>query len=850
MRTRMLMMACLLARSAAPAGAAPLPYEHTEWPAGDVDLRRDSSPRLVEDCRSVAEWRMGVNGLLSDARFIPQPGTLRIPAGTGMYRYFASVDLGETPVLEIGVRRSSGKWSVDASLVESCWKAGARVFESPEGAAPGIYRIPLARITGWKGTAGSIGIAVNVGAGAEVDLGFLRLRRDPAAPPAPEPALRILRVDRRTRRQGDRALYTLTPLIRSDRSYAGMLSLEVLSLSGSKVASTQRKAALKPGENALPLSYALPLERTWTPEHPHRLRARIRFRGPAGACERTVRAGQPVLELAGGRLLVNGKDTIIRGMGYSPREGRWPLPNPEAVIAGDFRALRRMGCNAIKQWGRCPDAMLALAEEHGMFVLEGIGVCYDYPAPKHDAFVEARGDELAAILRAHRDSPAILCEAFGYELYGDDRKICQYVEALQQVARREAPEVLTTYAGLPNVIGWQLPVDIGSIQIYCGHDTKRLREELVRYRKSLAGRPLLVAEYGHHSRHVDPLLTYRAWQAEGNQMEWRTLLDAGAIGGFVFMWDDRGRPGKQADDKESFFGINDAADRPKMAYYFVGEMFGGFRMAEAPQRVTWPRDAVVLVSKSAPPALQWAAEDLVRTLPGARLAPSPEAPAPGPRILLGTPADNPSLRPLLAGRSLRAGEGLIRVRGEGGSEVVALAGGDAEGAALAAYKYLYLGWEKGLQKASGAPLTFEAADCPRSPIGEKRAWLVPDRAGAAGQCVAFDTQYTGVNLRGRCLAAGRADGPQQQVYLWIRVDHAGPAYYFINRGLSRYVAVDGAGEGWQWVPLRHATGPDQADGVVWESDDLDFDFYLRAHRAGKPVFLDTLVVTPDAEWKP
>ncbi len=835
------------------AAALPAP-EWVPWPDAPVNLRQDSSPRLIEDCSSVAEWRTGVTGLLSDEEYTPAPGTLRVPPETGIYRYFGVVDLEQTPVLELGVKRARGQWRVTADLVESCWKAGGCVLEAAGDSPPGLYRVNLARRMGWRGTLGSVAVRIDTAAGAELELGFVRLRRDPAVPRPPELALQITRVDRRARIEGQRVVYTLTPVLVARRSGVGTLSLVVTDRQGRPLAGTrsQKEVRLRAGENRLTLTYSLPLARTWTPEHPHRLRARIRFAGAAGSCQVVVRAGQPVLEARAGRLLVNGRDTPIRGIGYTPREGRWPLANPRAVMAADLRVMKRMGCNAIKQWGRCPDDMLALAEEHGFFVLEGIGICYDYPAAKHEGFITAKADELAAILRGHRDSPALLCVAFGYELQGDAEKIRAYVEAMQRVAKRVAPEVLTTYAGLPDVIDWELPVDLGSIQIYTGHDSQRLRAELQRYRERLGERPLLVAEYGHHSRRAEPLTYYRAWQAEGYQLEWRALRQAGAIGGFAFMWDDRGRPGQQADDKESFFGLHDASDRPKMAFYFVGEMFGGFRLVEAPAHLTYAERPRVVLAEGATARERWAAEDLVRAIPGASFAESATAGEDArATILIGTASKSPLLRAYLKDQSLKPGEGLIRVVEQGAAPVVLLAGGDEFGTGLAVQKYLYLGLDRSLGEASGPPLTFRAAAAARDPVGGKQAWLVTDRPGSDGACVAMERQYAGIVFRGLSAAAIERFGARKKLYLWLRLDHGGaPAYYYLNRGLGGYYAIDGDGSGWQWLALEHAVGPERTDGLAWESDELEFSLYLRAHRVGMPVYVDRLVVTPDAAWRP
>lgn len=818
-------------------------------------LMKGSRLRYIEDFESIAYWRSIVHSNLQDKSYLETPGILYLKSAQNIRKRIDIVDIDNYPVLEMKILETKGKWSVTIVFRNNNGVATTVVFQADDSLQPGVHRVNYKTLSKQSGIITGILLYIKTERDASVKMEYLRLCEDtPQVPVVSE--VEFNKINRKAVLAGDGASYKLTLAINAKKETKGILDLNAKDKNGSAVMLKKEPMTLvlKEGKNTIDFSYSLNKKYIWDPDNPVRIIGTLTFTSQGGKVfTKELKLGQPVLEIKGDKLFVNGRQFLSKGMGYSPREGRWQQQKRKEVLETDFKDMKKLGINTIKQWGMAPSDFVDMAEEYGMFIIEGLGGEYEYPSSRHSHYIAMKKEELIELLEMHKESPSVLVESFGWEYWGEgaDDYIVDFVEEMHKTSKEYAPEILTTYAGIPNVIGWQLPVDIGSIQIYRGHNTQVLKDDLMKYKTNLKGKPVLVTEFGHSSNYAKPSVHRRAWQAEGYQMEWNTMVECGVIGGVVFMWDDRGMPGQQKDgDPEYFFGIRDVKENPKMSFFFVGEMFGGLKLLEKPQKIVYPDSPVITGADSKLNRILMRDLNIVT---GGVIKYDVDITQDDLKenLLLIDDGNNKVVAKLEGFKKpvLKTGEGTIKILNNpwnAKNKIILFSGGDDYGAGLAVEKYIYEGRDSSVKTATGAPIVVEAEKYPG-----KMAETESSKEGASKGCVKISKQWAGVDFIGITALAVKNYEEFRKVYLWLRVNfNNSSASFFVNRKLDRWYPLRGDGSAdWQWIQLKHATGPGQEDGFVWTSEDIDFSFYL-SQESPESVYVDQLLITPDALFKP
>ncbi len=263
--------------------------------------------------------------------------------------------------------------------------------------------------------------------------------------------------------------------------------------------------------------------------------------------------------LKDGFFQVDNQPFLVKAVGWDPvRPGEYPWERKfnREELDSDLRRIREAGFNTVRTWAPLNAEELALAEKHGLRVLQGIWVdpAGDFADPSF------RRQSLAAVtnaVEASRWSTAIL----GYLVLNEPRarsvahaglkNSSAFLREIAATVRALDPSAPIGYASWPGMEALDDELfDFIAFNIY-PHRPRVVMDELglvsyVRMLKNTVarGRPMIVSEFGIS---VSPNKSERdserggateAEQARGLTELASTFLDAGAAGITVFQWSD------------------------------------------------------------------------------------------------------------------------------------------------------------------------------------------------------------------------------------------------------------------------------------------------------------------------
>ncbi|MBX9743530.1 MAG: glycosyltransferase [Chthoniobacterales bacterium] len=266
---------------------------------------------------------------------------------------------------------------------------------------------------------------------------------------------------------------------------------------------------------------------------------------------------------------------FIKGITYCPlapdAEG-YEFGSPEQATK-DMAAVKECGANVIRIYTPPPAWFLDLCQENALRVLITI------PWMEHVEFLNDRKIRssikkiVATTVRKYADHPAIFGYFVGNEIpptmvrWLGAKRVTEFLEQLINIARREDPKVLYSYANYPST-EYLLPqnVDFLSYNVYLER-----RDDFERYLARLQNlaeeKPLILGEFG-----LDTMRNGEEKQAEILQWHLESVIRGGLAGTFVYAWTDEWyRGGNEILDWA--FGLVRRDRTPKKALEVVRHFF-------------------------------------------------------------------------------------------------------------------------------------------------------------------------------------------------------------------------------------------------------------------------------------
>jgi hypothetical protein len=293
-------------------------------------------------------------------------------------------------------------------------------------------------------------------------------------------------------------------------------------------------------------------------------------------------SGGSVVAVEGGgyqyTLRVDGKPTIVRGMGYNPWYAELPEDQRRERYRRDFSAMREIGVNTLEGWfqPQFDEVTLDEAHRHGLKVIMPFELNhdYDYSDPAVKAMFR---EQVAAWVLRYREHPAVLMWGPGNEVMHRlifptavqgqrdpareqraDDFAAFYVELIDMVRQldpkhpvvyRDAEDLY--FARLRQALlkdGVSRPWFIYGTNVY----TQRLAEVIERWPTLGLDAPLLVSEFSPGGAGAAERPNMLGWY-------WSTIraYPKRVLGGVVYTWATRG-----PEDLDRVFGLTDESGVP------------------------------------------------------------------------------------------------------------------------------------------------------------------------------------------------------------------------------------------------------------------------------------------------
>ena len=293
------------------------------------------------------------------------------------------------------------------------------------------------------------------------------------------------------------------------------------------------------------------------------------------------------------------KKFFVKGTTYgpfAPDNNGEHFGNPEKARA-DFALMREAGINLVRVYYVPPRWFLDACAEHGIRCLISI------PWAEHIEFLNQRKirreieKTVAEAVRTNLGHPAIFGFLIGNEIpshmvrWLGPRRVTEFLESLINLAKRENPGVLYSYASFPPT-EYLLPqnADFLTFNVYL-HRQEDFDRYLARLQNLAEDRPLLLGEFG-----MDTIRHSEDEQAEMLGWHIESVVRGGLAGTIIYAWTDEWFRGGQ-EILDWAFGLVTRDRRPKKAYETVRKLFAGDKpVAERVPFERYPRVSVVVCS--------------------------------------------------------------------------------------------------------------------------------------------------------------------------------------------------------------------------------------------------------------
>jgi len=235
------------------------------------------------------------------------------------------------------------------------------------------------------------------------------------------------------------------------------------------------------------------------------------------------------------------KKFFVKGVTYGPfaPDAEGFQYGPKEQVAKDMAVVAETGANLIRIYTTPPAWFLDICHENGLRVLFSIA-WMEHVEFLNDRKVRASVEKAVLdAIREHKGHPAIFGYLLGNEIPSSmvrwlgAKRVTEFVEHLVNIARREDPSVLYSYASYPPT-EYLLPqnVDFLTFNVYL-HRREDFERYLARLQNLAEDKPLIMGEFG-----MDTIRHPEEEQAEMIGWHLDAVVRGGLAGTILYAWTD------------------------------------------------------------------------------------------------------------------------------------------------------------------------------------------------------------------------------------------------------------------------------------------------------------------------
>ncbi|MGJ8676652.1 MAG: glycosyltransferase [Akkermansiaceae bacterium] len=301
----------------------------------------------------------------------------------------------------------------------------------------------------------------------------------------------------------------------------------------------------------------------------------------------------PRLKVDGKFFQAGGRRVFLKMVTYGPFPD--DVPDSRSSHSVELERVAAAGFNAIRIYTAPSDALLAVAEDCGLWVFVGLEWSSGFDFIGKPSLYSAARVSLSESLRKWGSYPALAGVFVGNEIPADmvrwmgAVKVRHALESLIDLGREICPELLFAYANFPTTEYLELEnADFTAMNVYLERQ-EDFASYLPRLHNVAGDRPVVISEFGLDTQR-------NTEQAQAESLLWfvQSCLESGMAGMTAYAWSDLWFNGGRLVDDWSF-GMTRRDGSEKPAYNALAEVLPNIKVPEhALMAKASPRFSVVV----------------------------------------------------------------------------------------------------------------------------------------------------------------------------------------------------------------------------------------------------------------
>ncbi|HEV8538322.1 MAG TPA: glycoside hydrolase family 2 TIM barrel-domain containing protein [Bacteroidota bacterium] len=291
-----------------------------------------------------------------------------------------------------------------------------------------------------------------------------------------------------------------------------------------------------------------------------------------------------------GRLYVNGKLTLLKGLLWNEDHSTFASAMTYEALERDIASIKTLGANLIRTLYPPHPYILNLCDRYGLFVMEEIPLV-GVPAEilSKTNYRDLASTCIKEMVERDKDHVSVLAWGIGDGFETGPSSACEYVNDMRNIVNSidKRPVYFATNRIGDTCLGY---VDMIALNAD-GSDPKELREVLKTAKSQYAAKPTIVGRYGrevepgNRNGYSDPLSMES--QARTAQVFFESIRDAKIAGGVLWAFSDwrTDRPSLTRHSHDPYLrsmGIVSYEREKRMAFDMVRVLFNGEKLQALP----------------------------------------------------------------------------------------------------------------------------------------------------------------------------------------------------------------------------------------------------------------------------